>query len=231
MGDVQPWQMTHDEWREATREGRWQVAGSRVRGAQQPDSDFDIITVLTPEESAAWRAGEGWPADVVADLRRMRGQRRKVQAFAVVEEPWVRDPSIMRPEVYQIIGQKRGKWVNSKAASIAGGLPKEEYPRPLYGVHPHPDGWVVAQSDAPGMSYTPLEDEVFDTAAAAWARADELAASHGGPRFVYEPGWSPAETADAGHRFAVEQALRRGDPVPDEVLAGYADLAQRHDLK
>ncbi len=194
---------------------------------ERPDSDYDIITVLTPEEAAAWRAGEGWPADVVADLRRMRGQGRKVQAFAVVLEPWIRDTSVMRPEVYQIIGRKRGKWINSKAASIAGGLPKEDYPRPLYGVHLQGDKWVVAQSDAPGVSYTPLEDEIFDTAAEAWARADELAASHPGPRFVYEPGWSPAETSDAGHRFAVEQALRRGEPVPEDVLSEYPDLAQR----
>jgi hypothetical protein len=216
--------MTRREWRVATAEGRWQIVGSRVRGESRPDSDWDMLTCLTPEEAAAWKAGHGFPEDVVRKFNEFRYRKRKGQLFVAVEEPHPRVPEQTEVSLYQIIGPKRGKYIHAKAVPLAAGLPKEQLPRPEYSIAPEGTKWIVTLfSNHGGRLFEPVPGEVFDTAAEALDRARHLGTQAPGPRYLDEPGWTPQAAADFGHRCLVEKALAQGKQVPAAVLAEYPD--------
>lgn len=178
------------DWRAATREGRFQIVGSRVRGEARPDSDWDLLTVLTREEAAAWKAGDGFPAEIVQKLREVRRRPNGGSVFIVVEQPHPHVPGEWERNLYEVLGPRRAKWVHRHAVAIAGGFPKAPLPRPDYSIAPLAGAWTVtAYQGLPEQLYQPLPGEVFATATAALARARQITAAAPWPPYFTEPGW------------------------------------------
>lgn len=204
----EPTSVSLEEWRRATKVGRFQVTGSRVRGEATPDSDWDFVAMLTREESWRFRStgATGLPDDLLAqwDGIRMafRGKGNKPDIFVVV---YREDGGTT---MYGLSGTSRHPKVtpaHTNDASIAGGWPRGEYPRPLYFAVTDSSGrHFVARRESPrDQPGTPVE--FFAAIEDAEARMHELDAAESGPIIVGHPEWRPELAAEFGHHYALSQ--------------------------